>query len=273
MAGNAYSHPMHTLTPPELLEHYDSGLLWTKPSGLDVETAYAHALAVRQLRIARGEEPRGFKVGFTNRSIWPRYNVFAPIWGTVWNTTLSFCEAEGEVPLGGMCQPRLEPEAVFGIASTPPPEASMDELFGCLDWVAPGFEIVQSHQPDWKFEVADTVADGGLHGRLLVGTRVPVRQVAANAEDFEQRLATAGIALFRNGEVREQGRGANVLDGPLHALRHFLQALRSCPGAPDLRAGDVVTTGTWTDAWPVTPGEVWEARFEAPLPHLKITFV
>ena len=33
----------------------------------------------------------------------------------------------------------------------------MDELFGCLDWVAPGFEIVQSHQLDWKFEVADTV--------------------------------------------------------------------------------------------------------------------
>ena len=37
-------------------------------------------------------------------------------------------------------------------------------------------------------------------------------------------------------------------------------------GAPDLRPGDVVTTGTWTDAWPVTPGETWTAQFDAPLP-------
>jgi hypothetical protein len=49
-------------------------------------TAYQSALAVRNLRIARGEVPRGFKFGFTNRQIWRRYSIFAPIWGTVWET-------------------------------------------------------------------------------------------------------------------------------------------------------------------------------------------
>jgi 2-oxo-3-hexenedioate decarboxylase len=260
------------MTPEQLLHHYDHDSLWPADPGLDVPDAYQHALTVRQLRMARGEQPRGYKVGFTNRTIWPRYNVNAPIWGTVWNTTLTFCEGEGEVSLAGICQPRIEPEAVFGMAAAPPPEASLDQLLACIEWVAPGFEIVQSHQPDWKFTVPDTVADGALHARLLVGARVPVVQVAPDAQSFEQRLAVARVTLRRGNQVVEQGVGANVLDGPLHALWHFLQELRACPGAPDLHPGDVVTTGTWTDAWPVAPGEQWTAVFDAPLSGLKIRF-
>jgi 2-keto-4-pentenoate hydratase len=70
----------------------------------------------------------------------------------------------------------------------------------------------------------------------------------------------------------DEGRGANVLDGPLHALSHFVSALRDCPGAPDLQPGDVVTTGTWTDAWPVHRGERWRAQFAAPLAPLSVRF-
>jgi len=260
------------MTPEQLLHYYDHAGFWPAASGLDVPEAYRRALAVRQLRMARNEQPRGYKVGFTNRTIWPRYQVYGPIWGTVWDTTLSYCEGHGVVSLAGTCQPRLEPEAVFGIAATPPANASLDQLFACIAWVAPGFEIVQSHQPGWKFVAADTVADGALHARLLVGTRVPVAGLASDAPGLEQGLAAAQITLSCGGRQVDQGVGANVLDGPLHALQYFLAELRSCPGAPDLLPGDVVTTGTWTDAWPVAPGETWEAAFGAPLCGLKVTF-
>ena len=85
------------MTPEQLLSHIDSGQLWpaTAATDGDVASAYQLALAVRQLREARGEVPRGYKVGFTNRSIWPLYGVHAPIWGTIWDTTLSFCEGRG----------------------------------------------------------------------------------------------------------------------------------------------------------------------------------
>jgi 2-keto-4-pentenoate hydratase len=263
---------MTNLTPERILDHWDRGTLWPGDSGLDLPAAYERALTVRQLRIARGEQPRGYKVGFTNRNIWPRYQVFAPIWGTVWDTTLSFCEGEGTLSLAATCQPRLEPETVFGMAATPPANASLDELLACVAWVAPGFEVVQSHQPGWVFTAADTVADCGLHARLLVGARVPVAQVADHAAAFEQRVGCAQVALEQDGEVVERGVGANVLDGPLHALHHFLQSLRDCPGATDLQPGDVVTTGTWTDAWPVAPGQQWTARFDAPLSPLRVAF-
>ena len=266
----------YTLAPQGLLDHLDQGRLWSAPlttdPTFDMAAAYERALAVRQLRIARGEVPRGYKVGFTNRTIWPRYNVFAPIWGTVWDTTLGLCDGEGSVSLARTCQPRLEPEVVFGMKATPAPAATLDQLFDAIDWVAPGFEIVQSHLPDWKFLPADTVADGALHARLLVGRRVPLRELADSAQALDQLLANAQAMLLKNDEPMDQGPGSNVLDSPLHALKHFVETLRACPGAPDLLAGDVVTTGTWTDAWPVAPGERWAARFSSPLPGLVVNF-
>ncbi len=264
------------MTPTILLAHYDSAQLWpAAPSSapsFDMPQAYRDALAVRALRVARGDVPRGFKIGFTNRNIWQRYGVFAPVWGTVYASTLSFCEGQGSVSLAQTCQPRLEPEAVFGMKATPPADAWLDELFAALDWVAPGFEVVQSHMPDWKFKPADTVADGGLHARLLVGRKVPVADVANNAAELNAVLASASASLCKGDHVVESGRGANVLDGPLLALQHFLKELRAFPGAPDLMPGDVVTTGTWTDAWPVASGEQWQADFSAPLSNLQVTF-
>lgn len=260
------------MTPESLLRHHDEATLWPAGSGLEVGEAYQRALAVRRLREARGEQPRGYKVGFTNRTIWPRYGVYAPIWGTVWNTTLQFCEGEAELALKGVTQPRLEPECVFGLGATPARDATLDQLLASIEWIAPGFEIVQSHRADWKFTAADTVADGALHARLLVGRRIAAETLPRDARTFDQGLAQARVTLARDGAPVDAGAGANVLDGPLHALHHFLATLRACPGAPDLRPGDVVTTGTWTDAWPVRAGETWRAAFQGALSPLAVRF-
>ncbi|RYY54753.1 MAG: hydratase [Comamonadaceae bacterium] len=260
------------MTPDQLLDHYDSGAPWPQGSGLSVAQAYQAAAAVRALRIGRGEQPRGYKIGFTNRTIWDRYQVATPIWGTVWDSTLATCDGDGTVALQGTCQPRLEPECVIGLRATPPAGCDLDALRDCVDWIAPGFEIVQSHMPDWKFTAADTVADGGLHARLLVGPRIAAATLPADGAGFDAVLAAARITLSRNGEPVDTGVGANVLDGPLHALLHFVRAMRDVPGASELQAGDVVTTGTWTDAWPVAPGELWRADFDAPLAPLVVRF-
>ena len=69
--------------------------------------------------------------------------------------------------------------------------------------------------------------------------------------------------LPRSGRTR----GLAVALGSLAVL--FLTA---CPGATDVVAGEIVTTGTWTDAWPVRPGETWTARFDSALPALEVAF-
>lgn len=265
------------MTPQALLTHHDSAELWPSAragaSATDLASAYEAALAVRALRIARGERPVGYKIGFTNRTIWARYGVFAPIWGSVWDTTLSFCEGRGRVDLSGTCQPRLEPEIVFGIRATPPTDASLEQVFACVEWLAPGFEVVQSHCLDWKFTAPETVADGSLHARLLVGHQTPARDLAASGRALDDALAASRVQLLRAGSLVDEGTGINVLDGPLHALRHFVLEQQRCPGAPSLCAGDVVTTGTWTDAWPLERGQVWSARFDPPLCDLEIAIL
>jgi 2-keto-4-pentenoate hydratase len=241
-------------------------LPWPHTVPADVPLAYATALAVRAARSAGGERPVGYKVGFTNRSIWPRYEVYGPIWGTVWNSTLTRVDAsapnEGVLSLEGLCEPRIEPEVVFCLREAPPPGCSLAQLVAAVDWVAHGYEIVHTHFPAWKFTAAQAVADGGLHGLLLVGHPVKL-DAGTPPEAVVASLAGLRIKLYGDGVLKDEGSGANVLDGPVQALLHFVNELRSTPNAPALQAGDVITTGTLTDAWPVAAGQTWHTAIEA----------
>src|SRR5882672_12352540 len=103
--------------------------------GFDLAAAYRAAGELRALRSARGDRPVGRKIGFTNRTIWAEYDVWAPIWGYVYDRTVrDLSPAREEFLLTGLAEPRIEPEIVFGLASAP--AAGMDEatLLGCVDW-------------------------------------------------------------------------------------------------------------------------------------------
>jgi 2-oxo-3-hexenedioate decarboxylase len=245
----------------ELLAAWDAGSLMRLPSetvaGFGMAAAFGAADAVRSARIARGERPVGYKIGFTNRSIWARYGVHQPIWGPVWNSTAALLDgAEATLALAGLSQPRLEPEVVFGFARAPRAGMDLAELQGCLDWVAHGFEVVHTHFEGWRFTAADCIADFGLHGRLRVGPRVSVAGWVTLADD----LAALRVELLCDGRVVDRGQGAVVLDGPLNALRLWVDAMAELSPQWPIHAGDYVTTGTITDAWPLLPGQTWSTR-------------
>jgi 2-oxo-3-hexenedioate decarboxylase len=238
--------------------------------GFGLEDAYRVTAAVRTLRESRGEKPVGRKIGFTNRTIWPEYNVYAPIWSYMYDRTVDeLARAGGGFALARFSEPRIEPEIVFGIGRAPTPDMSASKLLGCIDWVAHGFEIVQSIFPAWKFMPADTVAAYGLHGALLIGPR---HKVTAEG-DWARMLETFEIDLFCNGVLADRGRAANVLDGPLHALRHLVALLAEDRVSPPLAAGEIVTTGTLTRALPVMGGETWHTVMTGvPLEGARIVF-
>jgi 2-oxo-3-hexenedioate decarboxylase len=135
----------------------------------------------------------------------------------------------------------------------------MDEaaLLGCVAWVAHGFELVQSIFPGWVFTLPDTVAAYGLHGALLIGPR---HEIASDRERWLHPLATFEIALSRDGDVIDRGHATNVLDGPLSALKHVVALLDRDPANLPLAAGEIVTTGTLTRAFPVASGQTWSTE-------------
>ncbi|MBW7924517.1 MAG: hydratase [Burkholderiaceae bacterium] len=240
------------------------------------DLAHAEALqtGIAVARIARGERPVGYKIGFTNRSIWPLYGVFQPIWGPVWNSTLHVVEAGSDggyttdVDLSRFVQPRLEPEIVIGLRATPR-EATPEAVCEAAEWFAHGFEIVQCPYPEWRFTAAEAVAAQSLHGRLLLGPRRPIRSLGDRPHQAIERLAALKVELCRDGASVARGRGSAALDGPLQAITHLAHelALRG----HSIEPGSLVTTGTLTDAQPLFVGQRWTTRIEGvELPGLEI---
>jgi len=224
-------------------------------SSFNLDDAYRVTAAVRQMRESRGEMPVGRKIGFTNRTIWAEYNVYAPIWGYVYDRTVhDLAEIGDTFSLMDLAEPRIEPEIVFRLAVAPDPGMDEKTLLAGVDWVAHGFEVVQSIFPGWQFTAPDTVAAFGLHGALLIGPRHPI---AADAETWSRTLSTFEIDLKHDGTVLDRGCAANVLGGPVSALRHLIGLLARDQVNPPLAAGEIVTTGTLTRALPVAPGETW----------------
>lgn len=222
--------------------------------GLTAETGYAAARQLHAHRLAQGWKLAGRKNGFTNRGIWARYGVDGPMWGAVYDKTIIFSEKNlAKVPLEGLVQPRIEPEICFKLRAAPPVTKNPQALLDCIEWVAHSIEIVQCHHPQWKVTLADCTADNALHGRLIVGTPVPVAKIAGLAA----ALPFLKISLFRDQEKIDQGAGANVLDSPLLSLAFLVEILAQQPESPPLTAGEIVSTGTLTDAHPVRAGETW----------------
>jgi 2-oxo-3-hexenedioate decarboxylase len=227
----------------------------SRTSSFNLDDAYRITAAVRKMREARGELPVGRKIGFTNRTAWVDYNACEPMWGYVYDRTVHYlAELGATFSLMQLAEPRIEPEIVFRLAIAPAPGMDDRTLLESVDWVAHGFEVVQSIFPGWRFSVPDTVAAFGLHGALLIG---PPHPVATHAEDWRRTLSTFEIDLKRDGTVVDHGFGTNVLGGPICALRHLIDLLARDQVNPPLGAGEIVTTGTLTRAFPVSVGETW----------------
>jgi 2-keto-4-pentenoate hydratase len=235
---------------------------------LSMEDAYDIARCMLNIRIAQGEVPIGRKIGFSNRKMWPLYGTTGPltepIWAPLFNTTVEYAEDNfARHTLAKAQQPRIEPELVFKLSRTPEPDITLEGLADCLEWMAHGFEIVVSPFPDWKFEPSDAIAAFGLHRKLIIGE--PRMLSAQTRRNLPEVLASASISLSRtsNGSsaLCAAGFGADVLDSPLHALWHLHRQLQNQPAFEPLQAGELITTGSWTDAQPIKAGEIWSSAF------------
>ncbi len=222
-----------------------------RAEGFGLSHAYRVGAALDRRLQRRGYHPIGCKVGFTNRAIWPRFGLDEPILAPVYDRTLRLARPTAEIPIGMFRAPMIEVEVVFGLA-----QEGEDE--GRPEWISLGFEIVDCHYPEWHLTPADSVADFGLHGVLVVGRPVNVRHPG-----FEERVARLDeleVRLFRNESLAARGRGSDVLGHPLAALEVVPRLLSHFAGEGDPPLCSVVSTGTMTALEPLSPGERWRVE-------------
>lgn len=255
-----------------------SPLSSTEP--LSIADGYDIAKAIIDIRIAQGETPVGRKIGFANRKYFEQYpaeHAGMPGWAMLFDATVRYArDNQGIQSLQGALQPRLQPEVVFKFGKTPEPNASVEGLADCIEWMAHGLEIVACPYPDWQFTVADAIAAFGLHGALLIGE--PKLLSAASRQHLTQVLADSSVSLScSEGEVfslRAAGFGSDVMGSPMYALKRLHRLLQSQPQFAPLSAGEIICTGSWSEAYPLVPGQTWTTAFSGvSLAGLTISFV
>lgn len=239
----------------------------------DLKAGYDVGFELVAVRREGGETPVGRKVGLTNDKAWPELGLDAPIWAHIYDTTVSYARgATARFSLGGLVQPRIEPEFIFSLR-TPIETGEMapERLLDAVEWLALGFEIVHCHYPDWVFKPADAVADFGLHAGSVIGTP----HIISDGEraSLARALAKADVTLSLDQGTTATGKGENVLGNPLLALGYLAKVLAGQPRAIPLATGEVITTGTLTAAQDVVSGQTWSVAVEGvDLPPAHVLF-
>lgn len=231
--------------------------------GFGFDEAYQVAEIIACRRAARSPVT-GRKIGFTNPSLWEKAGLGRPVWGNMFEETVTRAGPAGETPaasMAGSVEPKIECEVVVVLRSVPERGDRGAAVARHVAEIGLGFEIVDSPYPGWNMTPADAVAAGGLHHRLAVGPLVPVTDpeaaVAAMAA-LTVSMTRAPAADPAAAEHVADGEGRMVLGNPLDAVAALVE-MAADHGSP-LAAGEVVTTGSLTPPLPAVAGELYRAE-------------
>ncbi len=219
---------------------------FTDVERLDLDAAYAVQDAVLAARLAAGERPAGWKIGYTSAAMRAQMGVDRPNFGPLTDAMLL---ADGDLVGGHLVQPRVEPEIALVLAAAPRPGADREETAACVAQARCALEVVDSVWRDYRFRLEDNTADGSSAAYAVLGPVI-------GATDLSQ----VAVRLPRAGQLCGEGSGADALGHPVEALR-WLAAELDRRGRT-LRTGDVVLTGGLTAAVPLDPGGSVRAVFD-----------
>lgn len=223
----------------------------SEPS-LDEAWGYAVQAAARRTAIAAGARVVGAKLGLTSAAKQRRMGVDRPIVGYLTQDML-LDPATVTERLEGWVQPRVEPEIAF-VTSRPIGHAlSVEELASSIATVAMAVEVIDSRWTDYRFGLADVIADNTSAAVVVVH---PVAQRLSELGDL--RSLRCHVAV--EGEVVHEATGAAILGDPLRALQLLSEHLEG--QGSTLPAGSLVLAGAMTDAVPLLLGHRYELTVE-----------
>lgn len=207
---------------------------------LSVEDAYAIQAASIARRLGRGERRIGMKMGFTSRAKMVQMGVHDMIWGRLTDAMIE--EEGGIVDIGRFVHPRVEPEIAFLIGEPLAGVVTPLQARRALAGVAPAMEIIDSRYENFKFSLADVVADNASSSGLVVG----------NWQSPGQAIENLGMVMSFDGHPMQIGSSAAILG---HPIRSLVAAARLVAEAGEtLSPGDIVLAGAATSAEALRPG-------------------
>ncbi|MBE2263869.1 MAG: 2-oxo-hepta-3-ene-1,7-dioic acid hydratase [Burkholderiaceae bacterium] len=239
--------------------------------GMTIEDGYRVSRAWVALKLARGRQVIGHKIGLTSRAMQQASQITEPDYGTLLDDMLYTC-TPGEVldiPASRFIAPRVEVELAF-VLKTPlkGPAVTLQQVLDATDYVMPAIEIIDARieqfDRDTKVmrKVFDTISDNAANAGIVIGGK----QVDPAATD----LPWCGAILRCNDVVEETGLAAGVQGHPAIGVAWLANKL--APWDESLQAGQIVLAGSFTRPIPAKAGDVFEADY-GPLGVLNFRFV
>ena len=242
-----------------------------REGGIDLAAAYRVEAEHLRQRAAQGRATVGLKVGYANKAMWRALKLDTLVWAHMYDDTVrDAVDNSAALSIDRMTAPKIEPEIVFKLA-VPVPAGAADAaaVLRSVEWLALGFEIIDSVYVDWKFQPADFVASFGLHAALIIGK--PRRIEAGAIPSLAEALGHFKVRLSKGDVVVAEGSGKNSLKSPALCLGELATAVGATSHTQPLGAGALVSSGTLTESQFIAMGDTWTAAVEGlDLPPLTV---
>ena len=216
---------------------------------LSVSDGYKIQNKVIDLRIKDGESIIGVKAGLTSVAKQQAMGVNEPVYGFI--TDSMVLQSGTKVDLSRFIHPRVEPEIVFILSNDlSGSNVTKEDVLDSTESVCCGLEIIDSRYKDFRFTLADVVADNTSAAGFVLGEKIPIM-------DFD--LSLTGCLLEIDGDVVDSATGAAVLDHPANAVALLARWLDH--QGKSLKSGCTILSGGLTNAIPLEKGSKIEANF------------
>jgi 2-oxo-3-hexenedioate decarboxylase len=212
----------------------------SEKSPITVEEGYAIQAASFARRLARGEKQVGVKMGFTSRAKMIQMGISDLVWGRLSDQML--IEDGDEIDLKNYVHPRVEPELAFLLKKPLEGRVTASEAMAAVEAVAPAMEIIDSRYKNFKFSLADVVADNSSSSGFVLGSW----------QSPKADLTNLGMVLEFNGRPMQIGSSAAILGQPVRSLAAASRL--STDAGRRLDAGWIIMAGGATAAEALKPG-------------------
>ncbi|MDQ8702370.1 2-keto-4-pentenoate hydratase [Streptomyces sp. LHD-70] len=214
------------------------------------DLALADAVAVQRhnvrRRIADGDRLVGYKLGNIAKVMQQAFGVDQPDYGHLLASDLHLENLP--VRLDRFIEPFAEVEPAFLLKGRlEGPNVTVADVIRATEYVLPAVEIIDSRFKDWRIRIADTLADNGSVGGIVLGTTPkPLTDL-----DFSTMHGT----LHYDDEQVGSGPASAVLGNPIAAIAWVCNELS--PYGIAFEPGQIVLPGSCLEAVPLRkPGTV-----------------
>ena len=213
--------------------------LWDDPR---IVRGMKSQLALRKERLAAGDRPLGWKVGFGAPAILERFKISGPLVGFLMQGAR--VDPGSAVSLASWSKPVAEPEIAVHIGRDVPAGADGDTAAAAVAGISPAIELVDVHEPP---EDPERILSHNIYQRHVVLAATGPARAGSTAEGLTCRILRRGAEAARTTDP--QANTGHWID----IVRHVGNVLAAF--GERLTAGEIIITGSVVPPLAIEPDE------------------